>query len=112
MSQTRYKEINMKTRKEKKMEQKTQQQRRLKNRRIDLSSWCEHPFLLKIVLRVVNIPFYFIFENNFVLKASNFRINLAFSAVPQKQFSNYNEVIKVYMTEKFFSRFDTYTKRF
>ena len=24
------------------MEQKTQQQRRLKNRRIDLSSWCEH----------------------------------------------------------------------
>ena len=76
------------------MEQKnTQQQRRLKNRRIDLSSWCEHPFLLKIVLRVVNIPFCFVFENNFVLKACNFRINLAFSAVPQKQFSNYNEVI-------------------
>ena len=72
----------------------TQQQRQLKNRRIDLSSWCEHPFLLKIVLCVVNIPFCFIFENNFVLKAGNFRINLPFSAVPQKQFSNYNEVIK------------------
>ena len=70
----------------KKMEQKnTQQQRRLKNRRIDLSSWCEHPFLLKIVLRVVNIPFCFVFENNFVLKASNFRINLAFSAVACEQ---------------------------
>ena len=77
------------------MEQKnTQQQRRLKNRRTDLSSWCEHPFLLKIVLRVVNIPFCFVFENNFVLKAGNFRINLAFSVVPQKQFSNGNEVIK------------------
>lgn len=47
------------------------------------------PFLWIIVF-LVNFPLCFVSENNFALKADNFRNNLASSVVPQKQFSNYN----------------------
>ena len=70
----------------------------MNNKRIKLSNWSEYPFLLKMVF-LVNFPFCFVFENNFVLKAGNFRNNLV---SPQSHKNSFPIIIKLLFSIKHF----------